>query len=147
MAIEDACVLAKCLAAGRDADALRRYERQRLDRTRRVVETAERFGRLFQWENAAARAARPRRAPHPRVADGGEPALALRVRHLIKTRAPSEACRAASGKIALTKGGSAFKVLTPRRCGVAVRARRPSYGLKPSAALRSRNADAAAVLA
>jgi 2-polyprenyl-6-methoxyphenol hydroxylase-like FAD-dependent oxidoreductase len=55
-AIEDAVVLGHTLAHASDLVAgLRRYEDARRDRTRRIVETAWRFGVMAQWESAAAR--------------------------------------------------------------------------------------------
>lgn len=59
-AIEDAVVLARTLAAGRDdlAGALRRYEALRAPRTRAVVERARRLGKVGQWRNGLARWAR-----------------------------------------------------------------------------------------
>jgi salicylate hydroxylase len=58
LALEDAWVLARCLAGAKaDADipsALAAYERERLQRTRRVVAAARRNGRIFHLRGAAA---------------------------------------------------------------------------------------------
>ncbi|MFQ5691264.1 MAG: FAD-dependent monooxygenase [Gemmatimonadota bacterium] len=55
-AIEDAVVLGRCLAEDSDpAEALRRYERRRLRRTRHFVRRSHAFGQLVQLENAALR--------------------------------------------------------------------------------------------
>jgi salicylate hydroxylase len=56
MAIEDACVLADCLAAGPDApeSALRRYERQRRRRTARAQRAARLNGRIYHLAGPAA---------------------------------------------------------------------------------------------
>lgn len=55
-AIEDAVVLGRCLVEVADpAEALRRYERRRLRRTRHFVRRSRAFGRLAQLENAALR--------------------------------------------------------------------------------------------
>ncbi len=54
-AIEDAVVLAHCLGSAGDlASGLRRYEDARRERTRWIVETAWRLGRMGHWENALA---------------------------------------------------------------------------------------------
>jgi len=51
-AIEDALVLARCLAEGGAADAsLRRYESLRMPRTRFIVNASRRIGRAFQMES------------------------------------------------------------------------------------------------
>lgn len=58
-AIEDAVVLAGCLAGSGDPRAaLRRYESERMPRANRVVVMARRLGRLGQWSNPWARAVR-----------------------------------------------------------------------------------------
>ncbi len=58
-AVEDAVALADELAAGGEpAAALRRYEARRRERTRAVVLESRRLGRLAQWSNPLARAAR-----------------------------------------------------------------------------------------
>jgi 2-polyprenyl-6-methoxyphenol hydroxylase-like FAD-dependent oxidoreductase len=56
MAIEDAAVLAACLARNRDdaSTALRRYEASRLPRTRRVQRDAHRNGTVYHMRGAAA---------------------------------------------------------------------------------------------
>jgi 2-polyprenyl-6-methoxyphenol hydroxylase-like FAD-dependent oxidoreductase len=55
MAIEDAVVLGRCLAATTDpAAALRAYESGRYDRTAMVTNASWRLGRLFALENRAA---------------------------------------------------------------------------------------------
>jgi salicylate hydroxylase len=52
MTIEDAMILARCLEASADVvEALQRYERARLDRTSRIVESS--FGRAQQLRNPA----------------------------------------------------------------------------------------------
>jgi 2-polyprenyl-6-methoxyphenol hydroxylase-like FAD-dependent oxidoreductase len=58
-AIEDAVVLAECLA--READvpaALAVYERRRVERANQFVSRSFQFGRIAQWENAAGRLVR-----------------------------------------------------------------------------------------
>ena len=51
-AVEDAVVLARCLReGGATADALRRYERLRSDRTAMIVRRSRRVGRVGQLEN------------------------------------------------------------------------------------------------
>jgi 2-polyprenyl-6-methoxyphenol hydroxylase-like FAD-dependent oxidoreductase len=51
-ALEDAVVLARCLAAGADTPAaLRAYEAERMPRTRRIVQQSRRIGSIGQWEN------------------------------------------------------------------------------------------------
>lgn len=58
-AIEDAVVLAQCLASREDpVTALRTYERLRRERTREMVEVSRRFGAFEQLENPALRAVR-----------------------------------------------------------------------------------------
>jgi salicylate hydroxylase len=56
MAIEDAAVLAQCLARTPDdtPGALRRYEDQRLDRTRRAQRAARRNGMVYHMGGAEA---------------------------------------------------------------------------------------------
>ncbi|MCY1030714.1 FAD-dependent monooxygenase [Corallococcus sp. BB11-1] len=55
-AIEDAVVLADCLAApGPVEDALRAYEARRLTRANQMVVRSRQMGRVGQWENGAAR--------------------------------------------------------------------------------------------
>ncbi|RKG89755.1 FAD-dependent monooxygenase [Corallococcus terminator] len=55
-AIEDAVVLAECLAApGAVEDALRAYEARRLTRANQIVVRSRQMGRVGQWENGAAR--------------------------------------------------------------------------------------------
>jgi 2-polyprenyl-6-methoxyphenol hydroxylase-like FAD-dependent oxidoreductase len=52
MAIEDAVVLARCLAAGPDPEAaLLAFEAERYPRTSAVTNEAWRFGRMLQWES------------------------------------------------------------------------------------------------
>ncbi|RKH14471.1 FAD-dependent oxidoreductase [Corallococcus sp. CA047B] len=54
-AIEDAVVLAECLAApGPVEDALRAYEARRVTRANQIVVRSWRMGRVGQWENRAA---------------------------------------------------------------------------------------------
>lgn len=54
-AIEDAAVLAHCLATEPDtATALARYEAERIPRTTRMVELSWRFGRAARWNQASA---------------------------------------------------------------------------------------------
>ena len=51
MAIEDAVVLAHCLAkSAQRADALREYERKRVARTTKIVNASWQFGRVAQLE-------------------------------------------------------------------------------------------------
>ena len=51
-AIEDALVLARCLAGGSDAGAsLRRYESDRVSRTASIVNASRRVGRIGQVES------------------------------------------------------------------------------------------------
>ena len=58
-AIEDAVVLARCLAEAREAaQGLRDYEAGRFRRTARIVERSRRIGRLAQWRSGPARAGR-----------------------------------------------------------------------------------------
>ncbi|MEU9946992.1 FAD-dependent monooxygenase [Streptomyces sp. NPDC047939] len=58
-AIEDAVVLAQCLAAGTDTVAsLRRYENLRRERTREMVEVSRKFGGFEQLENPTLRVVR-----------------------------------------------------------------------------------------
>ncbi|MET7358343.1 FAD-dependent monooxygenase [Streptomyces sp. NPDC005562] len=60
-AIEDAVVLAQCLAARKDEGpvaALRAYERLRRERTREMVEVSRKFAAFEQLENPALRAVR-----------------------------------------------------------------------------------------
>jgi 2-polyprenyl-6-methoxyphenol hydroxylase-like FAD-dependent oxidoreductase/quercetin dioxygenase-like cupin family protein len=53
-AIEDAFVLARCLAGADDVPAaLRRYEEDRIPRTRALTILARRIGAAFSWENPA----------------------------------------------------------------------------------------------
>ncbi|MCA1633880.1 MAG: FAD-dependent monooxygenase [Acidobacteria bacterium] len=55
MALEDAAVLARCLAKCGDADrALRRYEALRYARTATVVRYSRRYGAVGQWQSATA---------------------------------------------------------------------------------------------
>jgi 2-polyprenyl-6-methoxyphenol hydroxylase-like FAD-dependent oxidoreductase len=55
LAIEDAAVLARCLAGGGDAvRALRRYESHRRVRTAYVAEYSRRYGVVGQWQSTAA---------------------------------------------------------------------------------------------
>lgn len=55
-AIEDAVVLARCLArTGTSAEALADYERRRLPRANAIVTRSFQLGRVAQWENATAR--------------------------------------------------------------------------------------------
>src|SRR5262249_22472353 len=56
MAIEDAAVLANCLARtpGDPAGAMRAYERARLGRTARVQRTARRIGKVYHMGSAVA---------------------------------------------------------------------------------------------
>jgi 2-polyprenyl-6-methoxyphenol hydroxylase-like FAD-dependent oxidoreductase len=55
MAIEDAAVLARCLAKYVDADrALRSYEAHRLARTARVTRYSLLYGAVGQWQSRAA---------------------------------------------------------------------------------------------
>jgi 2-polyprenyl-6-methoxyphenol hydroxylase-like FAD-dependent oxidoreductase len=55
-AVEDAVVLARCLAAEAEVPvALARYEALRLPRANDFVIRSRRFGQVTQWENAAAR--------------------------------------------------------------------------------------------
>jgi 2-polyprenyl-6-methoxyphenol hydroxylase-like FAD-dependent oxidoreductase len=59
MAIEDAVVLARALGDAPElGTALRAYEEMRRTRTDRVVAQSRRFGRIAQWSNGLARAAR-----------------------------------------------------------------------------------------
>jgi 2-polyprenyl-6-methoxyphenol hydroxylase-like FAD-dependent oxidoreductase len=52
MALDDALVLARALRDERDAEsAFARYQRERLPRTRTIVERSWRFGQLTRWEN------------------------------------------------------------------------------------------------
>jgi 2-polyprenyl-6-methoxyphenol hydroxylase-like FAD-dependent oxidoreductase len=51
-AIEDAAVVARLLTGGQPVeDALRVYERQRIGKATRVVNTSWRIGQVAQWEN------------------------------------------------------------------------------------------------
>ena len=51
MAIEDAVVLARCLATAQNAeDALAEFEAQRFRRTSAVTNEAWKFGKMLQWE-------------------------------------------------------------------------------------------------
>jgi len=53
-AIEDALVLARCLAEGRAIEAsLRRYESQRIPRARFITKMSRRAGQAFQLESPA----------------------------------------------------------------------------------------------
>jgi 2-polyprenyl-6-methoxyphenol hydroxylase-like FAD-dependent oxidoreductase len=55
MAIEDAAVLARCLAKYADADrALRAYEAHRRTRTARLATYSRRYGAVGQWRSAFA---------------------------------------------------------------------------------------------
>lgn len=55
LAIEDAAVLARCLARNDDVPAaLRAYERQRYGRTARIVRESLRYGQVAQWQHPAA---------------------------------------------------------------------------------------------
>ena len=55
-AIEDAVVLGRCITETDDpVEALRRYERLRVGRTRRLVDRSRMFGKIAQWENPMAR--------------------------------------------------------------------------------------------
>lgn len=55
LAIEDAAVLAGCLARNADVPAaLRDYERQRYGRTARMVRESLRYGQVAQWQHPAA---------------------------------------------------------------------------------------------
>ena len=55
MAIEDAAMLARCLAETDDvAAALRAFERRRYRRTAWITRESLRYGRIAQWQNAAA---------------------------------------------------------------------------------------------
>ena len=55
-AIEDAAVLGRFIGETRDpVQALRRYERRRLARTRWFVSRSRMFGKMAQWENPTAR--------------------------------------------------------------------------------------------
>jgi 2-polyprenyl-6-methoxyphenol hydroxylase-like FAD-dependent oxidoreductase len=52
MAIEDAVVLARCLATVRDPEAaLAAFEAERFPRTSAVTDEAWKFGRMLQWES------------------------------------------------------------------------------------------------
>ncbi|TGD82751.1 FAD-dependent monooxygenase [Hymenobacter wooponensis] len=52
MALEDAAVLSSCLSAEVDTrSAFRQFERRRLPRTTRIVQTSWRLGQVGQWEN------------------------------------------------------------------------------------------------
>jgi salicylate hydroxylase len=54
MAIEDSAVLARCLSGAEPiADALRRYQRNRAERTTRIVRESTEHGRMFQIVDAA----------------------------------------------------------------------------------------------
>src|SRR5205085_4766468 len=59
MAIESSVVLARCLTQERNLpDSLRRYEAERMPRTAWITEQSWRFGRIGQWANPLACAAR-----------------------------------------------------------------------------------------
>lgn len=58
MAIEDAATIANGLKKYEPLEAFRKFEQHRLKRTRNIVEQSWNFGRLAQWENAAAVAIR-----------------------------------------------------------------------------------------
>jgi len=59
MAIEDSVVLARCFEKyGATEEALRRYERCRYKRTTMISRYSRYYGRVGQWENVWARAAR-----------------------------------------------------------------------------------------
>jgi len=60
MAIEDAVVLARCmaLAADQPAQALQRYQSLRMQRTHWVVNTSWRLGQMAHWRNPLATALR-----------------------------------------------------------------------------------------
>ncbi|MCZ6754593.1 MAG: FAD-dependent monooxygenase [Gemmatimonadetes bacterium] len=60
-AIEDAVVLGRCITeTDNPVEALRRYEQQRVDRTRWLVARSRMFGKVAQWKNPMARWLRDR---------------------------------------------------------------------------------------
>lgn len=80
-ALEDAAVLARCLAGGGDpAAALRRYEGLRADRTAAIVRLSRRIGAVGQWANPLMAGLRDRllRAVPPQLQ---ERQIAALVRH------------------------------------------------------------------